>query len=127
MTCFTKEAAREYRPMLTVIVNDGFCAMPPHAGDANNDGLVDVVDLGILAKNYDRTGLPVFSLDPYGPGSSWQLADFNFDGNVDVVDLGILAKNYDWSGAPLPPTPEPATLSLLALGGLALIRRARKV
>ena len=124
MTCYTKEAGADYAPMLTVTIvrNQILPPEPPHAGDANNDGLVNVVDLGVLAKNYDRTGLPVSQTDRWNLGS-WQLADFNNDGNVDVVDLGILSKNYDWSGAPILPAPEPATLSLLALGGLTMLRR----
>jgi hypothetical protein len=86
----------------------------PHAGDANNDGAVDVVDLGILAANYD------------GTGKTWAQGDFSGDGHVDVVDLGILAKNYDWAGTTAGAVPEPATMILLALGGLAMIRRRRK-
>jgi hypothetical protein len=43
---------------------------------------------------------------------------------VNVDDLGVLASNYDWVG-PGASIPEPATLSLLALGGLALIRRRK--
>jgi len=52
-------------------------------GDANNDGKVDVSDLGILAANYGMTA-----------GATWELGDFNNDGKVDVSDLGILAANY---------------------------------
>jgi hypothetical protein len=95
-----------------------------HDGDSNNDGKVDVVDLGVLAKWYDSTGLATSAVDPFGAGS-WQKADFSGDGKVDVVDLGILAKNYDWVGSPAVPTPEPLTLSLLATGALALIRRGK--
>jgi hypothetical protein len=93
-------------------------AIAPHPGDANNDGTVDVVDLGILSTNYDRPGLP------HGSGQSWGLGDFDDNGAVDVVDLGILSTNYDWvaAGSPLP---EPATLSLLGLAAAALIRRKR--
>jgi len=80
------------------------------AGDANNDGVVDVADLGILAGNYGSSGLDI----------SWAQADFNLDETVDVSDLGILAGNYGGG-----PVPEPATLSLLVLGGLALLRRKR--
>jgi hypothetical protein len=132
----------------------------PHPGDANNDGTVDVVDLGILAKNYESTGLPhgnhqswhladydddgsvdVVDLGilaknydstglPHGHHDSWGLADFDDDGLVDVVDLGILAKNYDWAGAPAGgsavPVPEPVTLAMLALGGVAAVIRRRK-
>ena len=51
--------------------------------------------------------------------------DANNDGAVDVIDLGILAKNYDWTGAPAGAVPEPASMILLALGGLALLRRRK--
>jgi hypothetical protein len=52
-------------------------------GDANEDGVVDVGDLGILAANYGKT-----------TGVSWSSGDFNGDGIVDVGDLGILAAHY---------------------------------
>lgn len=83
-----------------------------HGGDANKDGKVDVVDLGVLAKYYDTAA-----------GATWAMADFSGDGAVDVVDLGVLAKNYDWTGAPAGAVPEPASMILLTLGGLALLRR----
>jgi hypothetical protein len=51
-------------------------------GDANNDGKVDVGDLGILAANYGSSN------------KTWNEGDFNKDGKVDVGDLGILAANY---------------------------------
>jgi hypothetical protein len=85
----------------------------PHPGDANNDGAVDVVDLGILATNYD------------GDPRTWAQGNFNSDTVVDVVDLGILATNYDWVGAPAG-VPEPATMAMLAFGGVAALIRRRK-
>ncbi len=81
-------------------------------GDANLDGAIDVIDLGILATNYDSTGM------------TWARGDFNGDGAVNVVDMGILATNYDMTyTVPPAPVPEPTTL-LLLLAGLAARRLA---
>jgi len=84
-----------------------------HPGDATYDNRVNVDDLGILASNYD------------GVGKNWETADFTNDGVVNVDDLGILASNYDWDGTAGGAIPEPASLAMLGLGGLALIRRRR--
>jgi len=52
--------------------------------------------------------------------------DINHDGIVDILDLNIVLA--DWNkGTPPPPSngaiPEPATLGLVAIGGLAMLRR----
>jgi hypothetical protein len=63
-----------------------------YAADANLDGQVDVVDLGILATFWQ------------GEGKTWTTADFNYspNGKVDVVDLGIVATNWQKGvGSPL--------------------------
>jgi hypothetical protein len=87
----------------------------PHAGDANNDGAVNVGDLGILAANWN------------GTGKVWATGDFTGEGSVNVGDLGVLAANWGWTGAPADPgsIPEPASLILLGLGALAMLRRRR--
>ena len=72
-------------------------------GDANEDGSVDVSDLGILATNYGTT-----------TGMGWGQGDFNEDGAVDVSDLGVLATNYGTSTAATSAVPEPSVLMLLA-------------
>jgi hypothetical protein len=59
-------------------------------GDANNDEIVDVGDLGILAANYGRN----LTAEAILKEEQWFLGDFNSDGVVDVGDLGILAANY---------------------------------
>jgi hypothetical protein len=89
-----------------------FSTGEPLPGDANNDGVVNVGDLGILAGNYGTL-----------TGATWEMGDFNGDGAVNVGDLGILAGNYGSSAAAS--VPEPLSLSLLTVGGLALLRRKR--
>ncbi len=82
-------------------------------GDANEDGSVDVTDLGILATNYGASG-------------TWGWGDGDFDGDtvVNVNDLGILATNYGIGTVSA--VPEPSTLCLLIIGMLAFAWRRRK-
>ncbi len=70
-------------------------------GDVDFDNDVDINDLIALAGTYGQTS--------------------------DINDLLALAENYGVGvGDPLAtPAPEPATLSLLAIGGVALLRRRR--
>lgn len=77
-------------------------------GDVNVGGAVDMLDLTILAGNWGQ--------NPHG----WSEGNFNADRIVNLLDLTILAGNWD-AGASVP---EPGALLLLAVGGLALLRRA---
>jgi hypothetical protein len=103
----TSEAEEGNQPYLEISL--GSAKLP---GDANGDGVVNVGDLGILAGNYGTL-----------TGATWEMGDFNGDGAVNVGDLGILAGNYGSTAAAS--VPEPATLSLLGMGILALLRRKR--
>jgi hypothetical protein len=55
------------------------------SADLNRDGVVDFIDLGMLARQYGTSGA----------ANGIYSADINGDGIVDVIDLGILSKAYD--------------------------------
>jgi len=113
---------------ISVLVTDGEGLSDTHEtlltimiyGDANFDGFVDDTDLAILLANWEQ--------DP-GTITTWELGNFTQalgDTDVDDTDLSILLGN--WTGPPPAgaAVPELATLSLLALGGLAVMRRRRR-
>ncbi len=79
-------------------------------GDFNLDGMVSILDLGALG-------------DGYGVGTGWAQGDANGDGTVGILDLGFLGDNYGYDGSAIP---EPATMSLLGLGAVAILRRRRR-
>jgi fibronectin type 3 domain-containing protein len=54
-------------------------------GDANGDGVVDILDYNILVSNFGKTGM------------TWSQGDFNEDGVVDIKDFSILSSNYGQS------------------------------
>ncbi|WP_428389431.1 hypothetical protein [Mucisphaera sp.] len=75
-------------------------------GDANLDRTVDLIDLSLLASSFNTTG-------------TWGTGDFSADNTVDLIDLSLLASNFGQSA----PNPIPEPSALLALLGLATIRR----
>jgi hypothetical protein len=105
-------------------------------GDANLDGIVNGVDFGILAANFNK-GV-----------TGWDRGDFNYDNSVNGVDFGYLAANFDKgvSGADIggsalsdpalvafaeanglmADVPEPAQTSLMIVGLASLGSRWRR-
>ena len=81
-------------------------------GDFNLDGLINATDLAIVKSSFGLSGIG------YAAGNA------NTDSIVDATDLAILAANFGYV-APTGAVPEPVALGLLAVGGLALLRRRR--
>jgi hypothetical protein len=86
-----------------------------YRGDFNLDGYVDGTDLAILKAGFGLTGLG------YAAGNA------NADTFVDGTDLAIFKATFGLSGTPgggnPPAVPGPATIGLLSLGAMALLRR----
>ncbi|MEM7683130.1 MAG: PEP-CTERM sorting domain-containing protein [Planctomycetota bacterium] len=78
--------------------------------DGNLDRSVDLLDFDILANNFGQSG-------------TWVDGDWNGDGVVNLLDFDLVANNFG-SSSPSQ-VPEPASLGLLALGGVMALRRRR--
>ena len=84
-------------------------------GDADGDGDVDAADYITLKTNMGQPS-----------GAELADGDFDGDGDVDWNDLQLLQAHYGESAGASGTIPEPATLGLLAIGAMAVIRRRRR-
>jgi hypothetical protein len=109
----------------TVLGSDTL-AMTTWGGDANLDGKINIDDYGRIDGNVGQSG-SVFG---------WSKGDFNYDGKINIDDYGIIDGNINRQGTPFTTSgavaldgvaavPEPASLSIIALGAMTLMRRRR--
>ena len=86
------------------------------SGDVNGDGVVDAADYILMKQNWGNARTA---------SAEAAACDLDNSGTVGIGDMDLLATAINNAGGAAV-TPEPATLALLAFGGLAVIRRRRK-
>ncbi len=98
----------------SAVDGDGNPIFGTQYGDFNLDGEIELGDLTRLGTYY-------------GVGDKWAEGNANryLDELIELGDLTILGTYYGASNGGVDAIPEPMTLSLLALGGLALLRRRK--
>jgi hypothetical protein len=151
ITSSTAEADTTYLHAVGIILNDNGYGSPiypsfdgqtaddnailiayTYYGDANLDGRVDGSDYSLVDNGF------------HNHLTGWHNGDFNYDGVVDGSDYTLIDNSYNMQGSPgaypgnqialateqIAPTnaaavPEPASLSILMIGGLLLGRRRK--
>ena len=96
-------------------VSLSFFGAPGGCGDINCDGFVGIDDLNIVLGNWNQNVPPA---DPR--------ADPSGDGYVGIDDLNFVLGNWNAGTPPITAAsavPEPASIALLSLGSMAVLRR----
>jgi len=84
------------------------------AGDANGDKVVNIFDINLISSNWNTAGLA---------------GDTNYDGIVNIFDINFVSSHWANTapgGGVVTAVPEPATLTLFALGLLAACRIVKR-
>jgi len=85
--------------------------IPNHIpGDINGDNIVDQADYTVWYNHYGQTP------------AAWADGDVTGDSIVDQADYTVWYNNYGSTGGNVP---EPMTMALLAIGGVAMLRRRK--
>ncbi len=87
-------------------------------GDSNFDGKVDLTDLSTVLNNFGSTT------------AHWSAGNFDGAATIDLTDLSDVLNNFGSTAASVTSTtvaatPEPASLALLSVAGLLLLKRRR--
>jgi hypothetical protein len=107
--------------------------------DLNNDALVDQTDVNVLIEVILETSFGDANLDQrvddddvlilrqnFGSQTGWAGGNFGPGNVVDANDFATLRSNYGFNAAaPAPATPEPTSLVLVGLAGLAALKKWR--
>ncbi|MHC4985121.1 MAG: PEP-CTERM sorting domain-containing protein [Planctomycetota bacterium] len=96
-----------------VELQDGSGRVGTAMGDFNLDGLINATDTAIMKAS--------FGISPKG----WADGNANCDDIVNATDLAILGANYGFVAPAATGVPEPTTLALLALSGVAALHRRK--
>lgn len=108
-----------------VVRDEGQVVHLTRFGDANLDGLVNLLDFNALAANFN------------GTFKYWWQGDFNYDGLVNLADFNLLAGNFNFPALTFEPTPqdwsnlsaaipEPTITSTLIVAAGAIASRWRR-